>query len=534
MQGTIAARANLTLSIATAILGMLGARSVWAEPAAPSSLTFEIVRDLGSNMGTGYRPTLTVGRDGNIYGTTLVTAFRIDAAGTFATVHTFSEGPPARLVVGQDGFLYGFTGQTPYSDGVPWAYHGVFFRLDYQQTYTVLLTLPKSIATELVVGSDGAFYAGSAYESWGKTSWNDTGLIKLTSAGAFSALGGNEGIYSPVPELVGSDGAIYGTRYSWYGGIFRLDTTGDFTVIHDFTEAEGFLGGFGLGSDGLIYATSEIAGSAQAGAVFRFDNTGNVTLLHELSAATDGAYPASSLVLGSDGAMYGVATSGGTGGGGTVFKMDTSGNFTPLHAFNWSNGGYPERSLLLAKDGALYGVTTAGSPNPAAFRIDSSGTATYPVMPSNLTPVSALVQGSDCALYGTADYYASGNFKTIVYRLFEPGHLCQRIEFDPLPDRVVDDLPFTVTAAASSALPVSFTASGSCTVNSDQVTLIDVGLCTLTASQVGDERFGPADDVSQVFTVPEPEQVVSLSAGFLLLHVLARRRVAPARGLSLY
>jgi hypothetical protein len=64
------------------------------------------------------------------------------------------------------------------------------------------------------------------------------------------------------------------------------------------------------------------------------------------------------------------------------------------------------------------------------------------------------------------------------------------------------------------------------------VTLIDVGLCTLTASQVGDERFGPADDVSQVFTVPEPDRVVSLSAGFLLLGVLARRRAAPERGLA--
>jgi hypothetical protein len=56
-------------------------------------------------------------------------------------------------------------------------------------------------------------------------------------------------------------------------------------------------------------------------------------------------------------------------------------------------------------------------------------------------------------------------------------------------------------AASSSALPVSFTASGSCSVSGDQVTLTGVGLCTLTASQVGDADYEPAPEVSQAFHV---------------------------------
>jgi hypothetical protein len=121
-----------------------------------------------------------------------------------------------------------------------------------------------------------------------------------------------------------------------------------------------------------------------------------------------------------------------------------------------------------------------------------------------------------------------------VFRIFETGHLCQRIEFEPLPDRVVGAPPFTVSATASSELPVAFSAMGTCSVAGDQVTPTGVGLCTLTASQAGDARFEPAPEVSQVFTVPEPGQVASLSAGCLLLGALAKRRAARTRGLSRY
>jgi hypothetical protein len=118
-------------------------------------------------------------------------------------------------------------------------------------------------------------------------------------------------------------------------------------------------------------------------------------------------------------------------------------------------------------------------------------------------PVGPLTQGPDCALYGLSfsEDAVLQRQVTALYRVFEPGHLCQSIRFDPLPARPYADSPFTVSATASSALPVSFAASGSCSVAGDEVTLTGGGLCTLTASQVGDERFGPADEVSQAFQV---------------------------------
>jgi hypothetical protein len=42
-------------------------------------------------------------------------------------------------------------------------------------------------------------------------------------------------------------------------------------------------------------------------------------------------------------------------------------------------------------------------------------------------------------------------------------------------------------------------ASGSCSVEGDQVSLTGAGLCTLTAVQEGDERYQPAAEVSQAF-----------------------------------
>jgi hypothetical protein len=77
----------------------------------------------------------------------------------------------------------------------------------------------------------------------------------------------------------------------------------------------------------------------------------------------------------------------------------------------------------------------------------------------------------------------------------------QTITFDPLSDKSGGP-PFKVSATASSGLPVRFSASGSCTVSDDTVTLTGPGTCTITASQSGDaENYYPARDVSRSFEV---------------------------------
>jgi hypothetical protein len=80
----------------------------------------------------------------------------------------------------------------------------------------------------------------------------------------------------------------------------------------------------------------------------------------------------------------------------------------------------------------------------------------------------------------------------------------QTIDFGPLPDKIYGDPDFTVSATASSGLPVSFAASGNCTVTGSTVHLTGPGSCTITASQAGDTDYNAAPNVPQTFSIGIP------------------------------
>ena len=79
--------------------------------------------------------------------------------------------------------------------------------------------------------------------------------------------------------------------------------------------------------------------------------------------------------------------------------------------------------------------------------------------------------------------------------------LTQTINFAPLADKTYGDADFQVTATATSGLPVTFSASGDCTVTGDIVHITGAGSCTITASQTGDATYDAAPDVSQSFDI---------------------------------
>lgn len=54
---------------------------------------------------------------------------------------------------------------------------------------------------------------------------------------------------------------------------------------------------------------------------------------------------------------------------------------------------------------------------------------------------------------------------------------------------------------ASSSLPVSFTASGNCSVSGSTVSVTGIGSCTVTAHQSGNGNWNAAPDVSQTFNI---------------------------------
>jgi hypothetical protein len=79
----------------------------------------------------------------------------------------------------------------------------------------------------------------------------------------------------------------------------------------------------------------------------------------------------------------------------------------------------------------------------------------------------------------------------------------QTIEFGALADKTYGDPDFTVSASASSGLPVSFAAQGPCTVSDNSVHIGGAGSCTITASQAGNVDYAPAPDVSQTFAIAQ-------------------------------
>jgi hypothetical protein len=91
----------------------------------------------------------------------------------------------------------------------------------------------------------------------------------------------------------------------------------------------------------------------------------------------------------------------------------------------------------------------------------------------------------------------------------------QTISFSPLVDKASSDSSFPLTAVASSGLTISYVSSNPSVamVVGDIVTITGVGSTTITAMQLGDDRFHPADPVSRVLSVIHPgikdDQIIS-------------------------
>ncbi len=81
--------------------------------------------------------------------------------------------------------------------------------------------------------------------------------------------------------------------------------------------------------------------------------------------------------------------------------------------------------------------------------------------------------------------------------------LSQTITFAPLSNQPYGTAPFTVSATASSGLPVSFasTTSTVCTVAGSTVVLLEGGTCTIKATQAGNADYDAAAAVSRSFQV---------------------------------
>ncbi|MCX6047940.1 MAG: hypothetical protein NT075_22805 [Chloroflexi bacterium] len=152
-------------------------------------------------------------------------------------------------------------------------------------------------------------------------------------------------------------------------------------------------------------------------------------------------------------------------------------------------------------------VTTNGTPLRGSAGYVNAGAGDY-----HLTAASnAIDQGNGLPPLIDLDgaFRPQGATTEIGAYEFTPAGLNnQAISFTSLPDKLVSDPPFSVSATASSGLPVSFATltPGVCTINGNTVTLITTGTCTIQAAQPGNASFNPAPPVAQAFAVKSTQK----------------------------
>lgn len=368
----------------------LGLLLIGLSPVVTQSQTFTVLKNGSGVDGHGFAGGLLLGSDGKVFGTAfdggangVGTLYSLSPNGTgFTSLRDFAVAtgsrPAAGLIEGSNGLLYGITS----AGGTPANTSGVIYSVNKNGTgYTVL----REFAATGFEGADGqgALVQGSDGKLYGITSQGGPaggGVIFRVNADGTSFVSlrvlaneGADGSDSISRLIFGTDGRLYGTTRlggSNSGGtIFRITTDGNsFQVIRHMTPASDggdLIAGLRRGSDGRLYGAASSGGSNGGGTIFAInpDGTGFVVLkAFSTTSPNDGRNPQSGLVEGIDGRLYGACLNGGSAGAGTLFSIAKSGSdFRLLHTFDGTTSAHPFNDLLETSPGTFLGTTVGGA-----------------------------------------------------------------------------------------------------------------------------------------------------------------------------
>ena len=332
----------------------------------------------------------------------------------FVKVFDFDEmsgwGPEAGLCLAPNGKLYGTTAH----GGTASPIGGTLFSYDpngdgFHKILDFDVTNGGGNWGTLVLGGDGALYGGQYMGGGGGGSIYrvDPATDAYTILYGLNTTTDGSGITDKL--IVGSDGWLYGTAH--YGGasnvgtLFRFDPVSQvFETLHDFAGGEGGdtpYGGLCEAPNGWMYGITFLGGLDSFGILYKYHPTtdqfatlasldtipgsncwssmvqagpdmliGSVPIggqfnsgfLFGISPSTDafsevlpftpvnGGNQLGNVMLGSDGMIYGLCQSGGTGAFGTIYGFDpVDHTVTNLHSFDYAaDGGAPRGDLVEA------------------------------------------------------------------------------------------------------------------------------------------------------------------------------------------
>lgn len=330
---------------------------------------FATIHYFDPSNNDGQRPSAALLEDkttGTLYGTTMYggvtnqgTIYQLNKDGSgYGIIRSFLSGaddggnPQGGLLKASDGALYGTASDS--SGG------GQLFKIDANgSNYTVVCPLADNVgfiadspAGSLIEGTNGVLY-GVGLSGWmpwdpGEEINTQGAIFRLNKDGtgigvdssAFFANTGFPAMHPNGPLLDGGDGFIYGTVQDGVtpqrGCAFRI-STGYYWNFDELSELSGIggpifqpSGGLIKGPDGNLYGTGSgadphiivVGQTPTYGGVFKLDVTGtNFTVLKVFGVSPDGETPQGSLLLASDGGIYGATSAGGDGGYGTLYAL---------------------------------------------------------------------------------------------------------------------------------------------------------------------------------------------------------------------
>ena len=366
--------------------------------------------------------------------------------GKETVVHNFVNAyAPAGLIQDAAGNFYGTSG------GGGTLGYGTVFKIDTAGNETVLYSFsagPDRMSMNpsggLVRDSAGNLYGNTLHGGDPTCAGSGCGIVfKVDPNGNETILhtfhGGNDGAIPYGTLVLDATGNIYGTTsldgdpICRCGTVFKLDPTGQETILHNFTGPDGNVPYAGLVQDsaGILYGTTAGGGANGPGTVFKLDPvTGSEIVLYSFTGGADGQSPFAGVVLDAAGNIYGTTYDGGIipcpddpFGCGVVFKLDaTTGTETVLYALKGGTDGvHPNVNLVLDALGNLYGATIAGgNSNSQTCAPYSYGCGTvfkvaqvdYSLSATALSPGSVSPGGSSTSTVNVAS--AAGGFNGAV------------------------------------------------------------------------------------------------------------------------
>jgi len=248
---------------------------------------------------------------------------------------------------------------------------------------------------------------------------------------------GNEPVFSGVVQ--DKAGNLYGTTYSGgaykYGIVFKVDASGNETVVHSFGQGRDGrtpYGGLVIDAAGHLFGATNAGGiwskscTAGCGIVFETEPDGQEKVLHAFAGGSDGASPYGSLTRDAAGNLYGTTEMGGASGYGTIYKIDASGTETVLYSFPGQPGGQqPQAGVILDSAGNLYGTTVAGGTYNygSVFEFSATGQMTllysFAAGADGESPDAPLFRTPKGDLYGTT--FEGGNGLGTVFKVDASG-----------------------------------------------------------------------------------------------------------------